>query len=93
MSTMTLNFSRLFLSIFDDLEDNLGDVLIQTQHQGTQLINHNKIANAEAALKLSKEVQQAIKDATAQMEEGFFPDIFNFLAAGMIAVSTYAYIA
>ena len=48
--------------------------------------------SSEAAYKLSKEVQKVITEATSTIEEEVYPNIFNFLAAGMVAVSAYAYI-
>ena len=49
--------------------------------------------NSEAAHKLTKEVQKVFNDATNNVEEGPFANVFNLAAAAMVAVSTYAYIA
>lgn len=88
-----MNYSRSFLSIFDDIENRIEEVITNTKEKGSSMLEDNKIMNAEAAHKLRKEVQKVLNDATTTIEEEIFPNVFNFLAASMVAVSAYAYIA
>ena len=93
LSSLTMNYSRSFLSIFDDIENRIEEVVASTKVKSTELLDNHKIMSAEAAHKLRKDVQKVLNDATTTIEQEFFPKFFGFFAASMVAISTYAYIA
>jgi hypothetical protein len=68
--------------------------VLQKAEEGKQFIEKNAMAS-EASHKLRKSVEQALTEATGGrldgLEESIVSNVFGFIAAATVAVSTYAY--